>query len=247
MAKRGPKIPKAASPESIEFAVQPNSRPSTPTAEAYEFWQEAFHYFNDRLFQGALNDSVITLTRSRALGYFCPGAFQNRDGASAHEISMNPTWFDACGDVTALSILNHEMVHQWRHDFGPLNRKGGKGQRGYHDTIWADKMEALGLVPSNTGEPGGRRLGFQMSHYIIEGGRFERACRDFLCDGNFVDWHDGRFKRPNNPIVTGVAEAPATSKGTRTRFVCACCDVKAYARASARLACLDCEEPLIAR
>jgi len=231
-----------------KLAVQPNSQPITPTTEAYAVWQQAFRFFNDRLFQGKLTDSVITLTwHTRALGYFCPSAFEDRDGGSAHEIAMNPSWFEAYGDASALSIFVHEMCHQWRHDHGALNRKGGKGAGGYHDSVWADRMEALGLMPSNTGKPRGRRLGFRMSHYIIEGGAFDRACREFLADGHFIDWRFGIVRRPPSPIVTGAAEAPAKSpKNTRTKFVCPVCDLRAWARSSARLSCIDCEKPLSA-
>lgn len=234
-----------------EFAVQPNSQPAKPTTEAYAPWQEAFRFFNNRLFCSKLADSVITLTwHTRARGYFCAGAFQDRDGAVAYEIAMNPSWFEACGDASALSIFVHEMCHQWRHDHGPLNRKGGKGGKGaggYHDSVWADKMEAIGLMPSNTGEPGGKRLGFQMTHYIIEGGAFDRACREFLADGHFIDWRFGLIRRPPSLIVTGGAEEPAkASRNTRTKFVCPVCDLRAWARSSARLSCIDCDKPLSA-
>lgn len=229
-----------------EFAVQANSMPATPTTEAYAVWQRAFRFFNERLFRGALCDCIVTLTRSvRARGYFCPGSFQDRDGKAAHEISMNPTWFEACGDPAALSIFVHEMCHLWRHDLGPLNRKGGRGAGGYHDAVWADRMEALGLMPSNTGEPGGRRLGFQMTHYMIEGGPFARACREFLADGNFIDWRDGRKGRPPSPIIVGAASPSA--KNTRTRFVCPSCEIPVWARRNARLACEDCRQSLVTR
>lgn len=36
-------------------------------------------------------------------------------------------------------------------------------------------MESLGLMPSATAAPRGKRTGDRMSHYIIEGGPFARA------------------------------------------------------------------------
>ena len=36
-------------------------------------------------------------------------------------------------------------------------------------------MDELGLTPSSTGEPSGDRVGYRMSHYIVDGGAFARA------------------------------------------------------------------------
>ena len=52
---------------------------------------------------------------------------------------------------------------------------GKPGRRGYHNEEWARKMDELGLTPSSTGEPGGDRVGYRMSHYIVEDGAFARA------------------------------------------------------------------------
>ena len=73
-------------------------------------------------------------------------------------------------DRESLSTLVHEQTHVWRRYFGPLNRRGGKGANGYHDTVWRDEMLRIGLPPSDTGEPGGKMLGYRMSHYVEEGG-----------------------------------------------------------------------------
>ncbi|MGE0284100.1 MAG: sprT domain-containing protein [Rhizobiaceae bacterium] len=234
----------------VEFDVQPNSvAPRMPTAEAYAFWQGAFSFFNERLFHGVLSNSLITLSnRPRALGYFCPRAFEDRDGAVAHQIAMNPTWFEACGDVGSLSVLVHEMQHQWREDHGPLNRKGSKGRGGYHDLVWADAMERAGLMPSDTGQPGGKRTGFRVSHYIVENGPFDRVCRELLGAGYRVNWRDTRIKRPPSPFERGPAMPPAISKSTRTRFVCSTCPQKLWAAASAQFSCRKCSNaPMLAR
>jgi hypothetical protein len=232
-------------PNKAEFALQPNSQPATPTTEAYAVWQLAFSFFNQRLYQGQLRDCVFTLNYSRPLGYFCPGSFQNRDGEMAHQIAMNPTWFEARGDIGAFSTLVHEMAHQWRHDYGPVNRKGGRGAGGYHDKVWADRMELIGLMPSHTGEPGGRRLGFRMTHYIIEGGAFDRACREFLNDGNFIDWRDARMRRDPSPATTAAAQAPAKSP-TSTRYACPRCKITIRGRRGLRVSHDDCNRQFVA-
>ncbi|MCM5163877.1 sprT domain-containing protein, partial [Escherichia coli] len=61
---------------------------------------------------------------------------------------------------------------------------------GYHDRVWGEKMEQIGLMPSNTGLPGGRKTGQQMTHYIIRGGRFQTAVYDLLKSGFSISWYD---------------------------------------------------------
>ena len=94
-----------------EFAAQPNSRPAMPTAEAYGQWQGLFNILNDQLFDGELPNCLITLTRHPgALGYFCPGRFEDRDGRLAHEISLNPEHFASFGDAATIGVLAHERL-----------------------------------------------------------------------------------------------------------------------------------------
>ena len=145
----------------------------------------------------------------------------------------------------------HEMCHQWRHDLGAPNRKGGKGVGGYHDRVWADRMEAIGLMPSSTGKPGGKRTGYHMSHYVIDGGRFDLTCRELIGAGHAIAWRGApteanaaRDESDDQPE----AERPVQrrSRNTRTKFVCPICDVRVWSRASAQLACMPCELPLVA-
>ncbi len=231
-----------------ELAVQPISTTRLPTAEAYGEWQGALDFFNERLFGGDLPNVMITFTRQpRTLGYFCAGAFRDADGIVAHEIAMNPVWFAAQGQTGCYQTLVHEMCHLWRHLYGRRNRKGGMGAPGYHDVVWADRMESVGLMPSDTGQPGGRRVGYRVGDYVIEGGPFDIACRELLIAGQTIKWRDGRrLSLPpglNDPAAATGANT-GRPKNTRTRFVCTCCDVKAWSRASARLACLDCNQPM---
>lgn len=51
------------------------------------------------------------------------------------------------------------------------------------------------------------------------------------------------YDHPDHPI--NKAAAPATSKNTRTRFICPDCDVRVWSRGSARLSCLDCNLALL--
>lgn len=236
-----------------EFALQPNSSQASPTLQVSAEWQSRYSFFNARLFDGVLPDCVITFTKLPfAQGYFCADAFRDRDGFVAHEIAMNPTYFDL-GDMESFATLVHEMCHLWRHVFGPKNRKGGLGAPGYHDGVWADRMEAIGLMPSDTGRPGGRRTGFHMRDYPIEGGAFDLASRELLIGGEGVNWRDSQtvawVLNPFNAEGSSPQDAPRAQRRktpSRTRFECPGCKLSLHTRRSARLACLDCERPLIA-
>lgn len=236
-----------------QFAAQSNRRAALPV-EAYGQWQVAYSFFNERLFGGNLPDCMITLTRTRMVaGYFCNSAFENREGSIAHEISMNPEYLSVRGDAESYSTLVHEMCHLERF-YGRPNRKGGKGTRGYHDRVWAESMIRVGLMPSDTGAPGGKTTGYAVSHFIIEGGGFEQACSELLGAGLVVDWRDARVLRASNPQGPGEGAGgglggvpPRRPRNTRTCFVCSGCDLRAWARRSASLSCNDCSQPLVAR
>lgn len=72
-------------------------------------------------------------------------------------------------DIEWHSTLVHEMCHLWQEDFGKPSRGG------YHNRQWADKMVQVGLMPTDTGEPGGKQTGQYVTHYIIPDGRFEQV------------------------------------------------------------------------
>lgn len=237
----------------VEFALRANSRTESPTLQVSAEWQARYSYFNTRLFEGVLPDCIITFTKNpMAQGYFCAEAFRDRDGVIAHEIAMNPIYF-ALGDMESFATLVHEMCHLWRHVFGPRNRKGGYGAPGYHDRVFADKMESIGLMPSHTGKPGGKRTGFHMRDYPIEAGPFDLACRELLIAGESVNWRDAHERVWVFTQAGSASEAHGASetrssrtRNTATRFVCPGCGLKARARRSARLRCDDCDRPLIA-
>ena len=65
------------------------------------------------------------------------------------------------------------MAHEWQYHYGRHQSRGA-----YHNREWAGEMLRLGLHPSDTGRPGGRVTGQQMTHYIMPGGRFEQVATD---------------------------------------------------------------------
>jgi predicted SprT family Zn-dependent metalloprotease len=136
-----------------------------PTQATYSTLQAAVAHFNEQLFDGALPPCLITFQRKAgALGYFSAERFENRvDRATTDEIALNPKHIVQRPPEDTLSTLVHEMVHLWQHHFG----KPGRGR--YHNKEWADRMSELGLEPSGTGKPGGKRTGDRVSQLHRDG------------------------------------------------------------------------------
>lgn len=230
--------------EDAESIVRPNR--VRPTEEAYSDILHAFGYFNERLFEGRLSAPLITFARKpRMLGAFCPNRFQRTSGESAHEIILNPQYLALRDDYDTLSTLVHEMAHQEREDFGPPGSGGKTVSNGYHDAVWADGMERIGLMPSHTGRPGGKRTGGRVSHYVIEGGPFDVAARELILSGFVIRWHD---QLTPEDLAKGAGKdgsaRPANKpkrKRDRIKFTCGGCGLNAWAKPAARLKCAPCD------
>lgn len=162
-----------------------NAPIASPTHQTYAELQRAYDHFNRSLFDGQLPPCLITLQREkRSYGYFSAGRFARQDGALTDEIAMNPVYFAVVPLVETMQTLVHEMCHLWQHHFG----QPGRGR--YHNEQWAARMESIGLMPSSTGKPGGRRTGDHVADYAIEGGAFLRACEQLLTQAFRLSWYD---------------------------------------------------------
>ncbi len=145
----------------------------------------AFDHLNKDLFDQALPACLITFQREKkTMGYYSENRFTNRQGSKTDEIALNPSYFAPAGVDVALQTVGHEMVHMWQAKFGTP----GRGR--YHNAQWAHYMERIGLMPSSTGRPGGRKTGDSMNDYIIEGGRFEESIARLKSEGFELKWMD---------------------------------------------------------
>ena len=141
-----------------------------PTPAQFGAYNGMFAYFNDRLFDGKLPPVLLNFSRlNRTYGFFAPERWAGKGHQRAHEISLNPQHLKTRTPEDVASTLVHEMVHLWQHEQGQPSRTG------YHNREWATKMLEVGLVPSDTGQPGGKQTGQHMTHYIDPDGAFLRA------------------------------------------------------------------------
>jgi predicted SprT family Zn-dependent metalloprotease len=197
---------------------------TTPTEEAYPELQTAYDYFNGELFSDELPPCLITLAiKGKSLGYYWSNRFESTDGEVTAELALNPEIMKIRGDRDTLSTLVHEMVHAWQHTYGKPSRNA------YHNKEWATKMESIGLMPSHTGQPGGKRTGQGMTHYIIDGGPFDAKCAWLLNTGFHITWKSAPVpkKKPN-----------------RTKYRCPACAAQVWGKAELHIACEDCSSTM---
>lgn len=220
------------------------ARTANPTVQAYAELQAAFDHYNARLFDGRLPFCLITMQReARTYGYFSSQRFVHRhDKSTTDEIAINPAFFAVVPLLEVLQTLVHEMAHAWQFHFGK------PGRRGYHNKEWADKMEAIGLMPSNTGKPGGARTGEKMADYAIAGGLFMQATDELLSKEFSVSWLD-RFPPAHHvdgtPAVVSddgdelgeMVEAGTRNRSNRVKYRCPICETQVWGKPALRILC----------
>ena len=146
----------------------------------YKELAAAYDFYNAGLFGGKLPDCLITLSKNvNYNGYFMPMMAQSVEdpGKTMHEINMNMTMFALRKIELTLSTMVHEMCHMQTYENGEY------GRGSYHNKQWALYMENVGLMPSDTGCQGGKKVGQSVTHYIIEGGLFDRKTKEFIKEG----------------------------------------------------------------
>lgn len=219
-----------------------------PTLDTYSGLQDAYDFFNRVLFDDELPQCLITYQRHKnTYGYYLPKSFVNSDKEQTDEIAMNPRYFLTRTEDDVLSTLVHEMVHLKQHHFG----KAGRGR--YHNRQWADWMLDIGLIPSDTGEEGGKQTGDSMSHYIEPNGRFAQAYQDIKEQGFELIWKDrnadgiseyiekgGDIVELTDIIELTEDESDEKPKSTREKYSCPSCGNNAWGKPSMNIICGDC-------
>lgn len=200
---------------------------NTPTGITYRALENAFTHFSDHLFAAdSLPHCLIVLNRSRrSTSYFSFEPWGDiTDNFISDEIVLNPSHFQTRPIEETLAALVHEMCHLWQHHNGEPSRKG------YHNREWSEKMLSIGLIPSDTGEPGGKQTGQKMSHYIEPDGHFDRACRELLKEGFAIAWH---ALEP---------EKTATTDKNKIKYSCPDNHFTAWAKPEIKIICGECGE-----
>lgn len=158
----------------------------SPTEEFYLLFDTIFEYYNAALFDGKLPKVMFVVTRKeRTFGHYIPRKWINVNSIKTDEIAINPLMFGKYPIKEILQTTVHEMCHLWQEHYGEPSRTG------YHNKEWGNKMESIGLMPSNTGLVGGKKTGQNMMDYIIENGPFDIKTNELLSKNVFTKlWYD---------------------------------------------------------
>lgn len=202
------------------------------SARTYELLHAAFDHFNDELFDGRLPPALLVLHRKRnAHGYFHAGQWRLRgedaDGEGGlHEIALNPQTMGR--DARAvLSTLAHEMAHHWQEEYGKPSKTG-------HNKEWAAKMDEIGLEPTSTGQPGGKRTGRNVTHMIVDDGPYALSFDRFIA------------QHPDAVGVFAITAPKAVAKKDKSKVphICPECEAKVWGKLGIRVYCGDCDEQM---
>lgn len=203
--------------------------------DTYFSLELAYTFFNCMLFNGELPACLITFQRTRSTyGYFSGARFVKVGDSSevTDEIALNRAYVGKLSPSDLYATLVHEKTHLWQHHFG----KPPRGR--YHNLEWAAKMREIGLEPSDTGEPGGKPIGERISHYIVEGGAFDRACQAFLARETTLLYQDAAIREsPEDESAGRTRERKAASK---TKYTCYRTGLNAWGKPGIRILCGCC-------
>ena len=170
------------------------SKDTNPTMQTYKPLYDIIDKLNARFFGNRLPHVLLTLQRQpKVFGYMSINRFVNTKGDTTHELALNPDYFPIYPITEILQTLAHELCHLEQ----LLNGKPSRS--GYHNKEWGNMMEAIGLMPSSTGNVGGKKTGQHMGDYIIKGGVFEKFCAEILDSDFKIEWFDRFPPRHESP------------------------------------------------
>jgi predicted SprT family Zn-dependent metalloprotease len=197
-----------------------------PTQQQFEAYQKIFDYMNQKLFGGSLPGCLLNFSRkAKTYGFFAGDQWQSGE-EKTHEISLNPAHLARRPTVETVSTLVHEMGHLWQHVYGQ------PGRGGYHNKQWAEKMESIGLIPSDTEAPGGKKTGDKVSHYVLKGGPSEKAFGEMPKE-YLLPWVSVEVEKESKII-----------KKNKLKYQCPGCGMKVWGKPGLKIICGECVKQL---
>ncbi|MDR0639968.1 MAG: SprT-like domain-containing protein [Spirochaetaceae bacterium] len=231
------------------------------TTVQFKTLDDLYKYYNGALFGGTLSDCIVNMSRhNHTYGFFSADRWKTGEEGEhkrAHEISLNPDYLDRPFEEWH-STLVHEMVHLWQQDYGHPSRAA------YHNKEWGWKMEQIGLVPSDTGEPGGNKTGQRMTHYVKPDGPFIKAF-SLLSGGDLLALrlkylpafpHEEpaavrrKKKNTDEPLagepggIDGEPGEPSGVYNSKSKYSCPCGN-NVWGKPGLNIVCGECGEPFV--
>ena len=235
-----------------------------PTPELYGQLLHIYDHFNQELFGGELSTCMITVQREKnTTGFFIPERWSNVKGKRYHEIALHPGHFVNRKLIELFQTMVHEQCHLWQREFGSPSRPG------YHNQEWAAKMDSIGLIPSSTGRPKGKRTGQRMMDYPAKNGPFTASSLKLVSEGFQLNWVDrrptsnrqeeesGKECRAGTPEERLYLDVVQTISGfvylrppknakqkVKVTYHCSMCEARVWGKPDLSLRCEECNNPL---
>ena len=167
------------------------------------------------------------------------------------EIALNPSMFIKYPLIEICQTMVHEMCHGWQCNFGNPSREA------YHNHEWANKMKEVGLMPSSTGEVGGKQVGQKMSDYPIKGGRFLKVTEELINSDVFsglyyeinpnivsmIDNNKPLFGQIKNIEATNIEIETKPTYPVKVKYSCSCSSV--WGKPNLDLFCKLCDSDML--
>lgn len=200
------------------------------------YLNKVFDLLNAEYFENALSRPTITIQSTpRAYGHFSlrEDTWVSKLGGT-HEINIGAGTLSRPIEEVAATLL-HEMVHYFNYQNGVQDCSRGNT---YHNKRFKAAAEAHGLNVEHSDKYGWSHTSPSDSllDFILESG-----LTDILINRNEY----GGFR------VTGTGAHSGTSVGTPPRtsstrkYICPCCGMSVRATRTVRVACIDCDAPMV--
>lgn len=221
-----------------------------PTKKFYGLFQYLFDYYNGHHFGSEIKDPIIVITRRKNVaGYYIYQKWFHMKENETDELALNPDMFLKYPLLEIGQTIVHEMCHAWQFHYGTPS------YRAYHNREWADKMISVGLMPTDTGSPGGKATGFRMDDYPIRGGEFLKVSEELINSeifaGLYYENNPGIFRdidtdAPLFEQIKDLSLAPSPTeirdKKTKVKYSCSCANL--WGRPGLDVHCNSCGEDM---
>ena len=214
------------------------------TSRQFVAIENARNYFNEHIFLKVFGKSLgpVMLRPARhgsAYGYYRHFGWSDDGLNPVPEISLCPRGLHRT-PMEVFSTLLHELCHQYQYEFG----KPGRGR--YHNQEFAAIMASVGLICSDTGDPGGRQTGDHMTHYIDPNGLYAEVFQSMPeeCLLPFKLLFDNDTFLLGKPYKSVGLSKIELSK-IKTKYTCLGCGAAVWGRPALDLSCNPCKQVMV--
>ena len=206
---------------------------------AAAYLNSIFDLLNARYFEGALSRPVITIQSTpKAYGHYTLYDAWSVDGeAGMREINIGAGTLSRPIENVVATLL-HEMCHYWNDQHGVKDCSRGNT---YHNRKFKELAESVDLTIAHhptygwsLTSPSDALLAFCVENNLTE----IRLSR--------IDTVSGRFPISGGTSGTGPKNGDSNKKSSTRKYICPCCGMSVRATRNVNIACLDCDEPMIA-